>query len=133
MKKQTWILILVAVVLLLVYFVSRTRTPVKRSSEYFVTIDSAAVQKVEIKHDTSDVILEKRADQWWVAKPVEYPANPMFGNDLAGKVADLKIENLISEQPDKQKLFDVTDSAGIVVTVDAAGKSPVTFPGTPGW
>ena len=127
MKKQTWILILVAVVLLLVYFVSRTRTPVKRSSEYFVTIDSAAVQKVEIKHDTSDVILEKRADQWWVAKPVEYPANPMFGNDLAGKVADLKIENLISEQPDKQKLFDVTDSAGIVVTVDAAGKSPVTF------
>jgi hypothetical protein len=127
MKKQTWILLMLVVVFAVIFWVSRTRTPVKRVSDYFVKIDSAAVQKVEIRHDTSDVLLEKRSDQWWVAKPVDYPANPMFGADLAGKVADLKYENLISEQPDKQSLFDVTDSAGIIVTVDAAGKAPVTF------
>jgi hypothetical protein len=74
-----------------------------------------------------DVVLEKRGESWWIAKPIEYPANPTFGEDLAGKVADLKIENLITEQPEKQGMFEVTDSAGITLTVYSAGKEPVEF------
>ena len=127
MRKQTWILIGLVVILLVIFLASRTRTPVKRVADYFVKIDSAMVQKVEIHHDTVDVVLEKKGDEWWVAKPIEYPANPRFGEDLAGKVSDLKIENLITEQPDKQGLFEVTDSAGITVTVHTSGKTPVTF------
>lgn len=127
MKKQTWILIIVAVILLVVYFVSRTGAPVKRVADYFVEIDSALVNKVEIHHDTVGVVLEKRGEGWWVASPIEYPANPRFGEDMAGKVADLKIENLITEQTEKRDIFEVTDSAGITVTVHAAEQSPMTF------
>jgi len=127
MKKQTWILIILAVVLVLLFWVSRTRTPVQRGSEYFVKFDSATVHKIEVKYDTMDVVLEKRGDQWWVTKPMEYPANPTFGADMAGKVADLKIENLITEQPAKQGMFDVTDSAGTAVTVYDDAKPPITL------
>lgn len=126
MKKQTWILVIIAVVLLVIYFVSQRGTPVKRVADYFVEIDSAAVSKVEIKHKDGELTLEKRGVGWWITHPVEYPANPRFGEDLAGKLSDLRVENLISQQPEKQEMFEVTDSAGIRITVYAGG-DPITI------
>jgi hypothetical protein len=126
MKKQTWMLIGLVVVLFVVYLLSRTGTPVKREADYFVKFDSVAIQKVEIHHQKGDVTLEKRGDQWWVVSPIEYPANPQFGDDMAGKLADLKIENLITEQPEKQEKFELTDTTAITVTVHAGGE-PATF------
>ena len=126
MKKQTWILVIIAVVLLVIYLVSQRGTPVKRVADYFVKIDSAAVSKVEIKHEDVELTLEKRGDQWWLTEPVEYPANARFGEDLASKLSDLRIENLISQQTEKQEMFEVTDSQGIRVTVYAGG-APITI------
>ncbi len=126
MKKQSWILVIVAVVLLVIYFVSQQGTPVKRVADYFVEIDSAEVSKVEIKHKDVELTLEKRGDQWWLTDPVEYPANARFGEDLASKLSDLRIENLISQQVEKQEMFEVTDSQGIAVTVHAGG-DPITI------
>jgi hypothetical protein len=124
MRKQTWLLVIAAVILLLIYLASRSKTPVKREAEYFIKVDSTAIQKVEIRSDNSSVVLEKRGDKWWVTDPIEYPANPQYCNELSGKLADLEIENLISEQVDKQSMFEVTDSAGTLLTITAGGKQP---------
>jgi len=126
MKKQSLILVVIAVILLVIYIFSQRSTPVKRSADYLVKIDSAAISKVEILNEDQHVILEKHGDEWWMTYPVEYPANPRFGEDMSAKLSDLKIENLISQQPDKQEKFEVSDSSGISVTVQA-GKEPITI------
>ena len=127
MKKQTLILLGLAVILLIIYLVSRSKTPVKRGAEFFIKVDSTAIQKVEIGRDENLVVLEKRGDKWWVTNPMEYPANVQFTADLVAKLSDLQVENLISEQSDKQELFEVNDAAGTKVVIYAGGKAPSTI------
>jgi hypothetical protein len=127
MRKQTLILIGIAIVLLIIYLVSRSKTPVKREAEYFVKVDSAAIQKIEIGTGENLVVLEKRSDKWWVTNPMEYPANAQFTSDLVSKLSDLQIENLISEQADKQELFEVNGEKGTKVAIYAGGKEPSTI------
>jgi len=86
--------------------------------EKLVDIDSAAVEKIEIKAPDKQIVLEKMGGQWMLMAPEvpHYPASQTAVEQLLTQLKNLKLESLISSNPEKQSLFKV-DSTGTVVTV----------------
>jgi hypothetical protein len=120
MKKSTLILVATFVVLLIVTYLllrpSGEKITTYKISERIVDIDSAAVEKIELKTPDRQIVLEKMGGQWMLTSPLHYPASPTATEQLLTQLKDIKLESLISSNPEKQSLFKV-DSSGTVITV----------------
>jgi hypothetical protein len=94
--------------------------------ELLVSIDSLAVDKVELKSPTSQVVLAKRGVEWFMESPVSYRADQSGVAQLIHETKVLEIKNTVSNKPEKHSVFQV-DSTGTRVTVYEKGVEKAAF------
>ena len=130
MKRNTWLLIGVLVLLVIATFVVMQRpgeiSTSGSSGKMLVSYDSAAVDKLEIL--TPDVLItfERQGGKWMMVSPVRYKANEAFVEEAIGKGRHLELSTPVSTNPKKQHLFEV-DTTGRKVTVYERGTEKAVF------
>lgn len=122
MQKRTLILAVVAVLLLAVTLLILQR-PGERSNasdvaNLFVTVDSAAVDRIEISNPTSAVLLEKRGGEWFLAQPIAFRADQASIAALLHTIGSMNVKGVVSNRPEKRSVFQV-DSAGTLVRLSS--------------
>ena len=125
MKKNNIILLVVFIVFVIiaVWILQKPgETSVSVSdSAMLVNLDSAKIDKIEVKSRFSNFSVEKQNDKWMLTKPVKYLADKNHINYVLGLCSNMKIENFVSSNPKKQSLFMV-DSNGANVKFYENGK-----------
>ncbi|MCI0707297.1 MAG: DUF4340 domain-containing protein [Ignavibacteriae bacterium] len=130
MKKNTIILLLLFVVLLgAAYLV--TMKPGEQSvssdeGEPVVEVDSAMVDKIEIRAPLSSVVLVKRGSEWFLEQPISYKANQANVTSAIKQARDMKVKNVVSTNAEKHGMFEV-DSTGTSVTLYENGEQAASF------
>ncbi|OQY27062.1 MAG: hypothetical protein B6244_11705 [Candidatus Cloacimonetes bacterium 4572_55] len=108
--------------ILLVAFLIMTKTKKKSERSHIPTnlieADSARISRIEVKRssDTEPIVLEKRGAEWYLTKPIEYPANLTNVEMILGKISSTKVMAQISSNPEKQSQFRV-DSTGVSLKI----------------
>lgn len=130
MNRNTFRLLgLLAALVVIAYLVMQK--PGEQSSsgergEYFVSIDSLAVDKIEIKSPVSHVVLEKKGVEWFMERPIPYRADQGGVAQLIHETKLLEAKNTVSSKPEKHSVFQV-DSTGTRVTMYEKGSEKAAF------
>jgi len=115
MKKSLVWLIVIVVVLAILYFVIKGFEPKLERGEGsgFAGFTSEGVTKIEITSPTgeNDIILE-RDDIWEISSPIEYTADEKMVERLLKTLTDMNFVTIVSENPEKQNIFEVTEETG---------------------
>ncbi len=130
--KRSLLLLVLLVVLVGIYWLVQSKEPVAPPDRPFVSVDSAQVTSLRIETATDTVALAKRGGGWMLTYPREFPATVRTIDMALGKFAEMKKLSLITNKPDRFNEFQVSDSAGTKVTVEAAGKTTVFYLGKGG-
>lgn len=116
MKKKNNIyiygIILVALVAIS-YFVMRDTSGEKKTlklPEKLFTVDSVAVDKLEIERNGKKVTIEKRGNLWNVTAPVLYTANQQFIASALSNLKSYKISSIVSDNPNNKSFFGFSDT-----------------------
>jgi hypothetical protein len=130
MKRSTLILLGVLVLLVAVAWVVMNR-PGEQSAETtaqgpLVQIDSIAVDRISIITPTETVALERRGTEWHLTSPVAYRADQNAVTDVIHQAKLLTVKSVVSNKPEKQRIFRV-DSTGTIVRFFAAGTEVAGF------
>jgi hypothetical protein len=120
MTRNTYALLGILAVLVIVTYLVMQK-PGERSSSgdtegELITLDSLAVNKVEITSPTESVVLEKKGVEWYLTKPLSYRADQSSVGSLLHQCKNLDVKSIVSDKPEKQSLFKV-DSTGTVVKI----------------
>jgi len=130
MTRTMYILLsLLGVLVIVAYLVMQK--PGERSSsgdtgEVLVSIDSLAVDGIEIKSQTGIVVLQKKGVEWFVQEPVSYKADQSNIATLIHSTKNLELKNIVSNKPEKHSVFQV-DSAGTSVRMLEKGVEKASF------
>ncbi len=94
--------------------------------ELLVEIDSASVDRIEIRSASGDVTLEKRGMDWEVTTPITDRADITPIGQALQQASALRVKGIVSTKPEKYSIFEV-DSSGTSVTFFQAGRDPVAI------
>jgi len=124
MKRNTVsLLALLAVLLVVAYLVMQK--PGEQSGSGLgsplLTIDSVAVDKLEIQSAKSHIVLEKRGAEWYLKEPIDYRADQMSVGTLIHDVKDLEVRNVVSNKPEKFPIFQVDTASGLLFSIYEKG------------
>ena len=130
MTRNTYALLGILVVLVLITYLVMQK-PGERSSSRdtegeLITLDSLAVNKVEITSPTQKVVLEKKGVEWYLTDPLSYRADQSNVGSLLHQCKNLDVKSIVSDKPEKQSLFKV-DSTGTMVKVFENGAEKASF------
>lgn len=130
MTRNSYILLIVLAALVVVAYLVMQK-PGERSSsgeggEYLVAVDSLSVDQIEIKVSTGRVAFQKKGVEWFVEAPVSYRADQANIASLIHSAKSLRIDNIVSDKPEKHSVFQV-DSTGTIVRMLQNGKEKATF------
>ena len=130
MTRNTYAMLGVLVVLVILAYVVMQK-PGERSSsgesgEMLVSVDSLAVDRIEIKSPTVNVVLQKKGVEWFVESPVSYKADQSNVATLIHSSKTLQASNIVSNKPDKHSIFQV-DSTGTLVRMFQNGAEKASF------
>lgn len=122
MKSKTIIYLVVFVVLAAAaYFLTSDRgektTSYDLSETKLFEIDSAKVDKIEIKNSKGDLILSKATGEWRIESPFQYRTVSANVEAIVSGLKNLKIESLVSTNPEKKDTYGFTDDNKSEVTV----------------
>lgn len=130
MKKNVYILgAFLAILLIALYYVLNMPGEVAVKSEHsklFLSVDSSAVDKIEIKGSSSNVTLEKTGNTWNVTSPIHYRADQKAVESTIHECKALSVLDLVSDKPDKFSIFHV-DSTGTQVRLFQNGTMTSSF------
>jgi hypothetical protein len=130
MKKNTYILIGLFIVLLIVAFLVLQKPGEQSASSastgFFTLIDSVSVDKIEIKTSTFSLVLEKRGTEWYIAQPINFKANQTNVGQIIHQIKNLEVKSTISSKPEKHSVFQV-DQSGTEVKVYEKGIEKISF------
>jgi hypothetical protein len=130
MKKNTYILIGLFVVLLVVAFLVLQKPGEQSASSastgFLTGIDSVSVDKIEIKTPTFSLVLEKRGTEWYIAQPINYKANQTNVGQIIHQIKNLEVKSTVSSKPEKHSVFQV-DQKGTEVKVYEKGIEKTSF------
>jgi hypothetical protein len=130
MTRNTYILLAVLVVLVIVAYVVMQK-PGERSStgetgQMFVTVDSLAVDRIDIKAPGGNVVLQKKGVEWFLDAPLSYKADQSNVATLIHDCKSLEVKTVVSDKPEKHSVFQV-DSTGTRVTLFEKGAEKSSF------
>lgn len=130
MNRSTFFLAGLLILLIVVAFLL-LQNPGERSApvstgEYLATIDSLAVDGIQIKSPTVDIVLEKQGVEWYLRTPLSFRADQSNVAQLIQQAKNLEVKNVVSSNPEKQSLFQV-DSTGTMVTISEGGAEKASF------
>jgi hypothetical protein len=130
MKRNTWILLAVLVLLVIATFVVMQQPGEVSSSgssgKTLVSYDSSAVDKLEIISTKLAVTLGRQGGKWMLTSPLRYQANESFVTEAVGKGMRLEISKPVSSNPENQFKFEV-DTTGTRVQVYERGTLKSVF------
>jgi hypothetical protein len=130
MTRNTYALLgVLGVLVILAYLLMQKpgeRSSAGESGEALVSVDSLAVDRIDIKSPTVNVVLQKKGVEWFVESPVSYKADPSNVATLIHSSKTLHVSNIVSNKPDKQSVFQV-DSTGTLVKMFQNGVEKVSF------
>lgn len=130
MKKNINILIGLFILLLVVAFLVLQKPGEQSASSasvgQMVHIDSALVDKIELKTQTTFIELEKRGTEWFVVQPIAYKADQANIERVIHQLKTMEIKTIISSKPEKHNVFQV-DSTGLQVKVYKQGTEKEAF------
>ena len=129
MNRNTLMLLgFLAVLIVIAYLVMQK--PGEKSStgegEYLISVDSLAVDRVEIKSPASLVVLVKKGVEWFMERPVAYRADQGSVAQLIHEMKLLERKSTVSGKPEKHSVFQV-DSTGTQVTTYETGSEKASF------
>lgn len=115
MKNPTKILVALLVVFAVVYFLlvhkeKKTFSPGR--TENFLTVDSAAVDRIEFSKFESRLVLRKENDAWYMVEPDSHRADNNAVGRLLSLASHLEVGEIISSNPEKQFWFQVDSLTG---------------------
>jgi hypothetical protein len=118
MKRSTWILLAILGLLVVATLLVFQRPGETSSSglleETLVSLDSAAIDRIQITTASGEVSLVREGGQWMLTSPRHYPADEAAVAAAVGTASRLELRSLVSSNPEKQHLFQV-DSSGTLV------------------
>ncbi len=124
MKRNTVTLIALLVVLLVVAYVVMQKPGEQSSSGSgtpLLTIDSVAVDRLDIQSSKSHIVLEKRGAEWYLKEPIDYLADQANVGTLIHDVKNLEIKNVVSSKPEKFMVFQVDSASGTLFSIFEKG------------
>jgi hypothetical protein len=130
MTRNTYALLGVLVLLVVLAYVVMQK-PGERSSsgesgEMLLSVDSLAVDRIEIKSPATNIVLQKKGVEWFVESPVSYKADQSNVASLIHSSKTLQVSSIISNKPDKHSVFQV-DSTGTLVKMFQNGAEKASF------
>jgi hypothetical protein len=130
MNRNTVLLLGLLAALVVIAYVVMQKPGEKSSSgesgESFVSVDSLAVDKIEIKSPAMRVVLEKKGVEWFVQHPVSYRADQSGVAGLIHETKLLEVKSTVSSKPEKHSVFQV-DSTGTFITIYEKGAEKASF------
>jgi hypothetical protein len=130
MKRTTWILVGTVIALAIIaFFVLRQPGEVSTtegSGTMLVSYDSATVDRLEVNASGTSVVLEKQGNGWMLTSPLRYRADQTVVTAAVGKGKNIEVKNVVSSNPEKQRVFQV-DSSGTLVQMYAGGNLVAAF------
>ena len=122
MKSKTLLYLVVFIVLAVAaYFLTSDRgektTSYDLSETRFFEIDSAKVDKIEIKNIKGDVVLSKATGEWRIESPFQYRTVSSYVEGIVSGLKNLKIESIVSTNPEKKDTYGFTDDNQSEVSV----------------
>ena len=130
MKKNTYLLIGILAVLILVAFILMNRPGESDvsadKSQLLFSIDSASVDKIMLQSPASKVTLERKGAEWFLSDPVQYRADQSSVTLLIHQSKDLDAKEVVSSNPAKRSIFQV-DSTGTLVKLFQNGQEHASF------
>jgi len=132
MKSKTYIYLGILVVLLVAaYFLTTDRgektTSYKLSEKKLYDLDSAKVDKIEIKSALGDLVLSKATGEWRIESPYQYRTVSSYPESIISNLKNLKLESIVSTNPEKKDTYGFKDSEQAEVTVFESGTPKGTF------
>ena len=122
-KNKTYLLAVIFILLVVVaYFLNRERKETTyKLDEKILTVDSAAVDKLEIEYRGKKITLAKSGIEWKITEPINYNAYQQF---IASALSDLKkykVVSKVSDNPDNKDRFGFNDTNVTKVTIYQSG------------
>ncbi len=117
------LLLVIGAIVLFLFPSEKERETSDAAPEVSISIDSAAVVKLEIQHAPRLMLFENIGGKWTITAPVRYPADPATITRLIGGLSKFKVGSLVSSNPEKQHLFQVDTGGTHVIVTERSGKS----------
>lgn len=132
MKSKTFLYLgIFAVLLIAAYFLTSDRgektSSYKFSEKQLFVIDSAKVDKIEIKNSSGNLVLSKSTGEWRVDSPFQYRTVSSYVENIVSGLKNLKLESIVSTNPAKKDTYGFTESEQSEVTVYESGVPKGTF------
>jgi Domain of unknown function (DUF4340) len=118
--------VFVLLALLLVWQRYQRREIVTAGPAETIQLDPETVTRVQIHTKDGNVELERAGSEWKLVQPIEYPANTDLVNTMLKAVGDLKLEDIISTNPENRSTYQV-DSTGTTVDVWTGDKKALAL------
>ncbi|HMS32715.1 MAG TPA: DUF4340 domain-containing protein [Ignavibacteria bacterium] len=132
MKSKTYLYLgILAALLIAAYFLTTDRG--EKTSSYKLTekklfdLDSAKVDKIEVKHSGGDLIISKATGEWRIESPFQYRTVSANVENIVGGLKNLKIESIVSTNPGKKDTYGFTETDQAEVSVYESGVLKGTF------
>ena len=130
MKKNTYILVGVLAILLVIAVILMNRPGEKNlsadNSHYLFNVDSSAIDKITLYSPQSKVTLEKKDGEWFLTEPIAYRADQSAVALVLHQSRELDVEEVVSSNPEKRSIFQV-DSTGTAVRLLQGGEERAAF------
>ncbi len=96
------------------------------------------IAKIELRYPDRDIVIERdKGGPWRLVKPIGADADQSEANNLAGAIADCKVERTVEEKPADLKAFDLEHPKTIVTiatfdkktwpSIDVGRATPIGF------
>jgi hypothetical protein len=127
-KKQLYILIGIAAVLVIIAVLTNINFSSSKSSYKIPTIlfkvDSASIDRIDFEERGEKFTISKTNFLWRITSPVDYQANQNFVTQMISSLNRYKIVSLASDNPSNKGYFGFNDTGYVKITVYQSG-SPV--------
>ncbi len=127
MNRTTAILAALLAVLVIVWAlvsINPHHVTVKAS---YISTDTSRVDYVHIRNKDGEITMKRVGGTWRITDPYDYPANPSYMQTLLRKIADLKLESLITSNKDKYENYEVEGDEASYVEVGREGGTIDSF------
>jgi len=127
--KTTVILFGVFVILLVFVYLFEGPLSEKRQKKtpdvalLFPDFDKKSATKIEVKSPAKSIVLDNKGDAWLIAETDDFTADPQLVNNALDAIARLMRDTIVSKNPEKQDIFEVTPTKGVEVKVSDAEKN----------
>lgn len=90
-------------------------------------LDSARVDKIEIKNSSGNIVLSKATGEWRVDSPFQYRTVSSYVENIVSGLKNVKLESIVSTNPSKKENYGFNETEQSEVTVFEAGTPKGTF------